>query len=179
MGASGDGVALTPRLVCTAGPDRGALLGATAAGGEIAPAGCPPEPTGPRGLPRYETTTISTRIPMILANIETAIVRRRQRNSAVDDSGTARTRSSAEIISEDEVSTASLGRTSAAPIDGVAGSRGGSADLPNCDTNPSSGRTRHRSIESSNWQDSESDSRRISGGKFERVFSVFLRGEIA
>ena len=157
MGASGDGVALTPRLVCTAGPDRGALLGATAAGGEIAPAGCPPEPTGPRGLPRYEITTISARIPMILANIETAIVRRRQRDSAVDDSGTARTRSSAEIISEDEGSTASLGRTSAAAIDGVAGSRGGaeccacdSTDLPNCDMNPSSGRTRIRSIESSN-----------------------------
>ena len=182
VGSCGDGVALTPCLVRCAGPDRGALLGVMVAG----PAGCPLEPMGPRGLPRYKTTTISATIPMILATTEIAILGRRQRDSEVDDSATARTRSSAEIISEDEGSTASLGRISPAPIDGVARSRGGSecsacdsADLSNCDANPSSGPTRNRSIESSNCEDSERDSRGISAGNFERVFSVFLLGEIA
>jgi hypothetical protein len=75
---------------------------------------------------------------MILATTEIAIFRLRQRDSEVDDSETARTRSPAEVISEDENSTASLGRIFPAPIDDVAGSRGGlecsagdSTDLPN------------------------------------------------
>ena len=91
---------------------------------------------------------------MVPATTAIAIFRRRQRDSEVDDSVTARTRSPAEIISEGihEGSTASLGRISPAPIDGVSGTGDGSecsaddsADLPNCDANPPSGRTRKRS----------------------------------
>ncbi len=201
VGASGDGFALTPCLVWTDGPDRGAPLGATAG----------------RWRDRSGRLSAGTNGPERLAEIQDHHDQRensyhtchyRNRDLLATPagfrsrySGTARTRSPAEIISEDEGSTASLGRISPAPIDGVAGSRGGSecsaddsTDSPNCDANPSLGRTRKPSVvnrgagrgaasgaieESSNWEDTESDSRGISGAKFERVFSVFLRGEIA